>query len=366
MAERPFNLAWYACDLKTGKITEELRSLAPSGALSRRLGDTTNCSFTLALRGAPDEWEAATDPGRSMLVPVDTLTAQPVWAGIILGPREGGAESNVSLNAVTPEAYLDGRYTGSYATTSSTDDGQILAALVTPALTGGPPLVLDQEDTGTDRDYAVADSDDKTCLSAAQDLTGLDGGPEWTIDVQWADAAQTRFELPLRIRSRIGTQYDQPEGVFDLPGCVTAYSLTESYEPEQGATQVTAYGDTTDTARAQSSVHTATALIAAGWPLWEYRFTPSSAGTDTAALNSAAASALALMGTGGRVWTIEAAASRAPRLGTDWALGDTIRLTVAPGQSRRHPRGTELISRAWAWELEPAADKVRPILVEED
>jgi hypothetical protein len=70
----PVELAWYGCDLKTGAIAEELRSLTPSAALSRRLGDSTGTTFSLALAGAPDEWESATDPGRTMLVAVDKLT----------------------------------------------------------------------------------------------------------------------------------------------------------------------------------------------------------------------------------------------------------------------------------------------------
>lgn len=369
MASRPYQLAWYACDLRTGAIAEELRSLTPSGPLSRRLGDATSCSFDLNLSGAPPEWEAATDPGRTILVAVDALTGAPVWAGAVVGPREGGSTGAVSLSAVTLEAYLDRRYTGDY-TTTATDDAQILTALVTPALTGGPPLVVDAVNTGVSRDYQVADADDKTILSAVQGLAGLDGGPEWTIDVAWADAAQTKFQFPVRVRATIGAQYTQPEGVFDLPGCVSSYALTESYESGQGATVVTAYGDTSDGARTQSAVHTATSLIAGGWPLWEYRWTPSDSSTSTASLDAAAAKALALMATGSRAWTVEAVASRAPRLGTDWGLGDLIRLTVAPTTnpavpvSQRHPAGVELLARAWAWELDPAADRVRPILVE--
>jgi hypothetical protein len=63
------------------------------------------------------------------------------------------------------------------------------------------------------------------------------------------------------------------------------------------------------------------------------------------------------------VWSIEAVASVAPRLGSDWALGDSVHLAVQ--QSPRHPQGVDVVARCWSWELDPGSDKVRPILVEE-
>lgn len=364
MTSRPYVIAWYGCDMKSGRIAAELPALSPSAALSRRLGDSTGATFSLALAGAGTGWEAATDPGRTMLVGVDTLTGQPIGAWLVTGPREGGSDGSVSLAGVTPEAYLDRRYLGGYSAFGR-DDGQILGDLMGPVLTGGPPLELDVTSTGTLRTYSVLDTDDRTVLSAAQELMGMDGGPEWTVDVAWADAAQTQFQLVIRIRSKIGVQHAAPEGVFDLPGCVDSYTLSESYEAGKGATQVTAYGDSSGSARLKSNLYTATDLIAAGWPLWEYRWTPAAGGTDPDALNSAAASALSLMSTGSRAWTVNAVASRAPRLGTDWALGDNVRLQVGPGRSLRHPEGVETVARAWGWELEPGADRVRPLLVED-
>ncbi|MGW0580486.1 hypothetical protein ACWD25_32030 [Streptomyces sp. NPDC002920] len=365
MTGAAYELAWYGCDLRTGAIAEELRSLTPTASLSRRLGDSTSTTLSLALAGAPDEWQSATDPGRTLVVAVDTLTGDPIWAGQVNGPREGGTGDAVSFPAVTLEEYLDRRYTGDY-TAIGEDDAQIIADLITPALTGGLPFVLDVTNTGTQRDYSILDTDDRTCLSAVQEIMGLDGGPEWTIDVEWADAAKTRFRFPIRIKTRIGVQSAQPEGTFDLPGCVSTYTLSESYEADKGATWIRAYGDTSGAVRLQSDLYTADAQIAAGWPVREYRFTPSSNGSDQDALNSSAAAALALMAAGGTAWTIEAVASRAPRLGRDWGLGDNIRLKVESGSSQRHPVGVDITARAWAWELDPGADTVQPILVEED
>lgn len=355
-------LAWFGCDLRTGNIIEELRTLAPSGALSRRLGQATSATFDLALAGAPLAWQAATDPGRTMLAAVDTSTGIPVWAGIVL-TRGGGSTTGVQLGAATPEAYLDRRYTADQ-TLIQQDQAAVITGLMTAPLSQGPPFVMDAPTTGRLMDYLVHDGDDRTVLSSLQEVMGMNGGPEWTVDIAWADASQTAFNLPVRVRTAIGNQAAQPEAVFDYPGCISSYTLTESYEAGKGATVVTARGEGEGTGRLSSPAQIATDLEAAGWPRYVHRYTPASGITDPDQLAAHAAKALALMRTGSQVWTVDAVASRAPRLGRDWAVGDRIRISV--GTSPRHPRGAELVARAWAWELDPAANSVRPVLVEED
>ncbi|MFF7991777.1 hypothetical protein ACFZDG_18530 [Kitasatospora xanthocidica] len=354
-------LAWFGCDLRSGAIAEELRSLRPTQALSRRLGAQTSAETELALAGAPVGWEAATDPGRTMLVACDTFTGQPLWAGATL-PRSGGSAATARISAATLEVYLDRRYPGDYSATA-TDQVSIMAALATPALTNGPPLVLDATASGTTIDYSVADADDRSIADCLREISGMDGGPEWTVDPVWADAAQTRIQLVLRIKPAIGVQSASPEAVFDMPGCISSYELTESYERGRGATSVTARGDRSDGVRATSTAHAADALLTAGWPLWEYRWTPAQGVTDTALLERHATEAISLMGTGSRAWTVQAVASRAPRVGTAWGLGDSVRLSVA--SSPRHPAGVDVVARTYGWDLDPAGDRVSPILLED-
>lgn len=356
----PVSLAWYGCDVLTGGIVEDLPSLKPAGALSRKLGASTTLQFELGLAGAPDEWEAATAPGRSLLVAVDTATDTPLWAGAVL-PRDGGTGGTVQLGAATLEAYLDARYPGTQ-TLIGTDQADVIAALAAPALTSGPPIVIDAVATGTTMDYLSSDGDDKTILSCLTEVMSLDGGPEWTIDVVW-NSGHNGFQFPLRVRKQIGTQSPSPEAVFDFPGCVSSYNLSESYEQGKGATRVLARGEGEGESRLTSAPQEATALISGGWPVWEYRYTPSSGITDPNQLNAHAAKSVALMAQGAQVWTMEAVASRAPRVGTDWGLGDTVHLAVET--SRRHPTGADVVARCWSWELDVAADRVRPILVEE-
>jgi hypothetical protein len=355
----PFQVAWYGCDLRTGGIIEDLPSLKPTGALGRKLGDSTTLQFELTLAGAASNWAEATTPGATMLVAVDTATDTPIWAGATL-PREGGSASTVALGAVTLEGYLDARYPGTQILVGQ-DQAAVVSALATPALTGGPPLVIDAPSTGVIMDYLVQDGDDKTILSCLKEVMALDGGPEWTIDVVW-NAAHSGFQLPLRARPKIGVQ-GATAVTFDFPGCVARYSLAESYETGKGATVVTARGEGEGSSRLTSSPHEATALLAAGWPRWEYRYTPATGLTDPDQLESHAAQSSSLMATGAQVWSVEAVASTSPRLGRDWMLGDSIHLAVET--SPRHPQGTDMVARCWAWELDPDADRIRPILVED-
>lgn len=360
MAAAAYGLAWYGCDLRTGGIVEDLRSLKPTGALSRKLGDSTTLQFDLTLAGAPDDWAAAVAPGRSVLVAVDTYTDIPIWAGAVL-PREGGSAPTVTLGAATLERYLDSRFPGTQ-TLIGADQASVISALVNPALTDGPPFTIDAPATGVVMDYLTSDGDDKSILSCLQEIMGLDGGPEWTIDVAW-NATHSGFQFPLRVRPAIGTQNSTPEGTFDFPGCVASYTLSESYEAGKGATVVIARGEGEGSSRLTSTSHAATVLLAAGWPRWEYRYTPATGVTDPDQLDAHAAQSLGLMAQGAQVWSIEAIASRSPRLGRDWSLGDTVRMVVET--SPRHPQGVDVVARCWSWELEPGTDRVRPILVQE-
>lgn len=358
---RPYELAWYACDTTTGGIVEELPGLTTQN-IGRRLGSPTTSSFGLFLPSAPPDWEASTQQGRAMLLAVDPVTDTPLWAGLIL-TRDGGSFQTVDLQAITLEGYLDRRYAGTL-TLIGQDQATVITNLMAGPLSQGPPFVMDTVATGVTMDWISLDGDDRTVLSAMQQIMGMDGGPEWTIAPIWADAAHTAIDLSVRVRSQIGSQSGDPEAVFDFPGCIASYRQGESYETGKGATLVIARGDGEGESRLTSAPHVASTLEAEGWPRTEYRWTPASGITDPDQLNAHATRARALMGTGSSVWTLDATASRAPRLGTDWSLGDDITIEIA--ESARHPNGARKVGRAWSWDLDPSGDRISPILVEEE
>lgn len=361
----PVLLTWYACDLRSGLILEELRSLAPAGAFGCKLGASTTANFDLDLGGAPASWVEATQPGRSMLVGVDDLTQVPIWAGFVL-TRVRGSANTVSLGCATPEAYMDRRYTGDVSYPVATDAATILIDLGSGLVTVPcPQFVFDAPATGINLAYTVDDTDDRTILSTWQELMGQQGGPEWTIIPGWLDDTHQIIQLTISIRPKVGYQSTSPEAVFDLPGCIADYQQTESYEAGKGANEVMAWGDGQGASRLKSAVHLDADALNAGWVPWVYRFTPASGLTDPTQLDAHAAEALAQLQDGTSTWAVNAVASRAPRVGSDWGLGDSVRATIAAGRSPGHPDGADVVARAYAWQLDPAADRITPILVEE-
>lgn len=352
----PLDLRWVAADLATGNVLDDL-PMVPT-AIGRVIGQPTSTSLDMVLAAAPLEWEAETQPGDTMIVCV--LNGVPIWPGIVIGRARGTAET-ATLPVVTAEAYLDRRYTTDHTWTGVDECSVVGAGLLGDCAINGIGLIIDAPADGNLINALYADSDDTTVLSSLTTLMET-GSPEFTIDVAWSDATCTSFDLIARVRRQIGVQSATPNVVFEMPGPVTSYSQTESYTAGSGATAVRAYGNGEGVSRVSSGDVAAAALIASGWPRWDYRWTPSQSITDPAVLQAAAAQAIALMATGTSLWTITASAAHGPQLGTEWGLGDNVRLKVAPNTTPGHPRGVDVVCRALGWSLDPAAGTVSPIM----
>jgi hypothetical protein len=365
-------VTWLGCNGVTGQIIEELPDLLPQGLLSHRLAAYTSTAFRLPLAldgyGAPPRnWEAATEPGRTMIVAV--LNGRPVWAGVIL-TREGGTVGYCQLGCVTPEGYLDHRFVGDHNWDNQDEASVIATGLIGDAnTTEGISLTIDAPATGTLRDREYFDRDDKTVYSALRELAGVDGGPEWTITLDWTSATQTAVKKTFRVRSRIGfvsapATPTRPTGtasaVFSTEADSEArYTYREDYTIGKGANHIVALSSGEGDTRPQSSPARATNLFAIGWPRWEYRYTPSSSITNISTLDAHAASALTLMKQGARILTITARADTYPTLGLDWNTGDDIGYEL---KGHRHPNGLTGVSRAVGWDLDPKSGMASPVL----
>lgn len=352
-------ITWLACDFRTGYIACELPSLTPTGPLSRRLGTYTTTSFSLVLAGAAAGWTEATDNGRTLLVAV--LDGAPVWAGTCTVRGDRGSAPAVTLTATTAEGYLNRRFVPTVAFTG-TDLSDIGAGLLAGVLADTPVLDVTVTPAGVTADQSYQASADHSVAAALGDLMALEGGPEWTVDPVW-NTDRSGVRLVVRIGPRIGQQAGPPP-VFDFPGAVTAYAQQESYEDGKSATVVQATGAGDGPTRAVSDIITSP-LIAQGWPVYEYRWSPGTDITNTTVLTSYARSAADVMQAGASAWSVTAAVAEAPRLGEDWSLGSAVRLLVAPGTAPGHPAGADITARAWAWELDTAAETVSPILLQE-
>jgi len=366
-------VTWLGCNVVTGQIIEELADLVPSGQLSHLLSAYTSAAFKLPIPiggagAAPRNWEAATEPGRTMIVAV--LAGQPVWAGMVL-TREGGTEATADLGCVTLEGYLDRRYVGDHTWVGQDQQSVIASGLIADAnTTEGIGLTVDAPASGVPRDREYFDKDDKTVYSALQELSGIIDGLEWTIQLGWTDATQTAVSKTLRVRPRIGflsaaPTVGQPTGtasaVFTTVGESEArYRFSEDYTSSRGANHIVATSSGEGDDRPQSAPARDTALLGIGWPRYEYRFSPSSNISDIATLDSHAAKALALMSHGARLVTLTARADAYPRLGQDWATGDDIGYELT---GHRHPAGLTGVGRAVGWNFDPRGGVVEPFIL---
>lgn len=364
-------IRWISCDLVTGRITEELPDLKPSGSFSDVLGAVTTTQFTLPipLPTSPTgrfNWIGATEPGRSMLVALDDLD-EPFWAGRITR-RRGGTGATLQLGTESLHGYLDTRYVGDHEWTGQDDTSVIAAGLLADADIEGIGLIVDAPASGQLRDRTYKNKDNKTIYRTLSELSGVVDGPEWTIDLAWEDGDQLVVTKTARVRPRIGIAAAEPEAVFEtttqsvfetVGSSEAAYDYDEDYTAGKGANHVVAYSSGQGDEQPFSTPARDETLLSQGWPRYEYRFQPSSSITDTSVLDSHAQAKLAVMRLGGRAWVIDARWSAYPRLGVDWHIGDDIGWNLV---GHRHPDGVVGTGRAIGWSADVERDRVQLIL----
>ncbi|MGH8965001.1 MAG: hypothetical protein ACRDXB_06690, partial [Actinomycetes bacterium] len=227
--------------------------------------------------------------------------------------------------------------------------------------------------SGTKRDRVYHDDEDKTVASILQDLMGVEGGPEWTIDLEWADETHTLLTPTVRVRDRLGAASDLPEAVFELPGPVTAFAYVEDYTGDHGANDVLAVSSGEGDARPTSTHQVAQDLLDAGWAVFEDRFTPSTSITETATLDVHAAAELAAVRDGLHELTLDAHLDTAPRVGEQFRLGDDVTAFLTGPRFPAHtgPDGDQVPGylrnvRCVGWEIDLDARRLKPRLVEVD
>lgn len=364
IVEGPPSYTWYGCDLKTGAIVEEL-PFVPGGSLQRVLGAYSSLQGSFAIAEAAGDWESATDPGRTMLVCVRNEDDLPLWAGIVIG-RSGGSDEVVSLSLVTLEGYFDRRYVKDHVFTARSGQDIAVGIVFDADSVEGIGVTYSAFSSAPYRDRTYTSESDQTVYSQLTELMGVEDGPEWTIDILWK-STHTGFEKRLVVDLSVGNNFDIGDAtvnaIFDYPGSLRSYELLEDFTSNKGANHVEIFGDGEGETRPSGTPGRAEALIAAGWPRFEYRRTIAGA-TDPATLTSHAAELVGWMGSGANIYTATADVSVGPKVGVDWILGSYVGLTVY--RSPRHPGGLNIIARAIGWELDTVSGTVTPLLEEQD
>lgn len=384
MAEvAPPGITWHSFDLKTGRrgiqlVTQEApefgrvigepNDLSGLGVNCYDTDRETSVDAVPTFAGAVPGWDAATLPGRTMLAALDENDT-PIWGGVILR-RHSTPSSWVGLDMSTLEAYLDRRYVRDHVYTNTAQGVIVDAILSADVIPTGVQFVVDA-DSPQVRDRTYDDDEDKTALAVLQELMGVEDGPEFTVDLEWADAAHTVLRRVVRVRDRIGTAYTQPATRFEMPGSVKDFEFTEDYTTENGANDLLATSSGEGDVRPVSDHAIATDLLANGWVRYESRFSPSTSIIDKNVLNDHARSELAEMRDGLKELVLTVDLDTSPRIGHDFHLGDDVtavltcpRFPQVLGPDGHMVPGYVKTVRCTGWDLDYSARTLSPRLLE--
>lgn len=346
-------LSWVSVNANNGSIIADLTNLRPDGALKQTLMRHESLTASLPLDGAPPNWRQATRKRSVFLVALDEQDgnglSRPLWGGLVLN-RTTNEGPDVKVSLATAEAYFDRVYVGDEQFTGVPQNTIVQTLIETYARTGAkrgiPVRVQVVGGNGTPRTRAYTDSADKTLYSVLGDLSGVLGGPEWTVGWEWVDPQ--RLGLVAYVGDRIGSPPPAglgPGAQFHLPGSVDKAELVEGYASNAGANDIMAVSSGVDGARPQSGHMVDTTDPS---PRFEYRWTPSTSITNTSTLDDHARRALAALKDGSMALTITANRQEAPQLGRDWFIGDDVGFDLtAPAW----PDGLTGTARAVGWEL---------------
>lgn len=307
-----------AVSLVDGVVLAELPDLQLT-RLSYRFEETTSETAMLPWHGAPVNWREATMPYETAILLVCGSTV--LWGGIVVKVERRLGDSGLSLTLATVEHYLDSVYVKDH-TYRNRDQCGIVEDLVTSTLKDHRfNLIVKASPSEVKRDRTYEADDDKTLLSALQELSNVSDGPEWC--TMWRENGGGRYVPVLRVADRIGSTV--PVTTFD-ESVMTSFVVKEEYTNGYGANSVLAVSMSDgDGNRPQSDVMR---FDQARRPVVEYVFQPSSSIKRKETLDAHARSALLRMRDGTRTIEVELSLTAAPMIYQDWAPGDVVGWSV--------------------------------------
>jgi hypothetical protein len=366
-------IEWWSVDFKTGQRVGIL-NVQSSGKLARFIGLGTDA--TVSVRCSHDGveipgWDEATAPGRSLLVAVDKDGDHVVWGGLVRR-RTSGEGPWVQCSVDSLEKYLNRRYINQQFSWTDADASTIAADVLAPIAAGLAPLTVDATPTGN----AVVDgfydtSDNKRVGSVLADISGLAGGIEWTVDLEWSDADHSLMRYVVRVAPRLGTAAGSAVATqWTMPGAVSSFSYIEDFGEETGANDTLALSSGEGDSKPMSTRYEATDLLAS-FARFERRFTPATSITSTTTLDQYAEADHAATRLGLTQLTITANLDAAPRVNRDWWLGDDIDVALTCDRFPRRLGADDYYEagytgrlRTVGWELDLDARTIVPRIKE--
>ncbi len=313
---------FFAVSLTSGVVLAEFPDLQVS-KFSYRFEEQTSETVTIPWRNIPSNWNEATVPYGTAIVLVSELTV--LWGGIVIKRERTLQGDGLTLTLVTVEHYFDSVYVKDHSY-SGWEQTWIASNLVTSTLDGHRFMLdVDTASSGIHRDRTYEESSDKTLLSALQELSNVQNGPEWC--TSW-HARDGKYVPLLTIADRIGST--EPAVTFD-ESVMTSFRLLEDYSGGFGANLVVAVGNTTDEGQMRSDVMEAGQSYR---PVVEHVIRPSSSITSKETLNAHAMSSLQQLQNGTNTVDMTLSLMAAPAVYKDWMPGDVVAWTVSDDDGR--------------------------------
>ena len=315
-------LQFLAVSLASGTVLAEFPDLQFS-KLSYRFEETTSGTMMIPWETVPSNWGEATIPYGVAILLVRGSTV--LWGGIVVKRERTLQGSGLSLTVVTVEHYLDSVYVNDH-TYSNRDQCEIVKDLVSSTLEGHRfALSVEVSPSSIRRDRTYEESSDKTLLSALQELSNVQNGPEWC--TSWR-AVDGRYMPVLTVADRVGSTV--PVTTFD-ESVMTSFTIVEDYTSGYGANMVWAVGSTTGEDRLRSDVMVDEQAYR---PFVEHVVRPSSSITQKETLNAHASSVLEQLRDGTNTMSMTLSLLAAPIVYEEWKPGDVVAWTVADDSGR--------------------------------
>lgn len=311
-----------AVSLTSGTALAEFPDLQVS-KLSYRFEEMTSETVLIPWRNIPSNWNEATVPyGTAILL---TRGSTVLWGGIVVKRERTLQGSGLSLTLATVEHYLDSVYVGDHVY-SNRDQCEIVKDLVSSTL-NGHRFVFSVEvyPSSIRRDRTYEADSNKTLLSAIQELSNVQNGPEWCTSWQ---ACGGSYLPVLTVADRIGST--SPVTTFD-ESVMTSFRVLEDYSAGYGANVVWAVGSTTGEDQLRSDVMVAEQSYR---PVVEHVVNASSSVVQKETLNGHASSALQQLRDGTNTVAMTLSLTAAPILYEEWKPGDVVAWTVADDSGR--------------------------------
>lgn len=319
---------WLAVNRITGTIFKEIPEVKCSPKLQLSAYASTSLSIPLGSdrnSHIPIETLLAATDGRIGAI-VAVVNDVPIWMGLPAN-RNRGSDGSINVpSANTPESYLLKRLARDVEFVNA-DRSRVALALAQQAeslngLGQGLGFEYDVTDTGDSITIGYKTTDRMQIYKAVRALCAQ--GLEFTVNLDWGDASQTRVAKILKIARRIGVIDAPTMPILDTDVSVISYTHHESWADEDYANHITAIGPGQGEDQPASAPAIDHAGLALGYPLVESVTSPGNNIGDNVNLNEFATADLVRRKNGVESLDIKSSLYKGPLPCVHARIGDMI------------------------------------------